>query len=77
MWPDPQKKLPGVAMRETLEALSSLGEPAEPGRNLGWGWGFRSLLGLLLLYNKERRAILRDCNPKTSEAPGTFRAVSF
>lgn len=34
--PDPREQLPGVAMRETLEALSSLGEPAEQ-KELGWG----------------------------------------
>lgn len=35
--PDPREHLPGVAMRETLEALSSLGEPAEQKELAGWG----------------------------------------
>lgn len=46
--PDPREHLPGVAMRETLEALSSLGEPAEQKELAGVG-GFRGVVGLLLL----------------------------
>lgn len=46
-------------MRETLEALSNLGEPAER-KELG-AWGrIQGPLGLLFLYNKEGKAILTD-----------------
>lgn len=57
----PQEELPWVAMRETFEALSSLGELAAL-EELGW-WeaGFRGMLGPLRPYSS-------DCNPET---PGT------
>lgn len=38
VWPDSQEELPWVAMRETFEALSSLGEPATL-KERGWVGG--------------------------------------